>query len=239
MSSVSVFCLPHAGGGAHHYSNWSDHIGRGICWKPIDYAGHFSRAEEQHYSSFAAAAEDIANLVVRVGEDKPLALFGHSMGGALAYEVGWRLEQRVPRGQLKFVAVSSAPPPHDRDTSMTRYFALPDDDFIGHLLDTGGISVQHASQRQLMDQFLPLIRQDYELYHHYELQEHKKLNCRLGVMWGDDDNIKLSNMSSWTRYSQNEVIIRSWPGGHFHWHRNLPELCAELLNLARKGLADE
>jgi len=79
-----IFCLPHAGGGAHHYFGWASHLAPDIQWEPLDYAGHFSRMDEPAYATFEQAIEDLAERMIARADGRPFALFGHSMGGALA-----------------------------------------------------------------------------------------------------------------------------------------------------------
>ncbi|ADO08151.1 S-acyl fatty acid synthase thioesterase, medium chain (plasmid) [Pantoea vagans C9-1] len=184
-----IFVLPHAGGGAHHYYGWAEHLSPEIQWEPLDYAGHFSRMDEPLYTTFEQAIQDLAGKIIDRACGQPFGLFGHSMGGALAYEISQYLTERQMAEDLLFIAISSALPSNRRDPGMTRYYELPDRDFIQHLIDTGGMTKQMAAESELMASYLPLIRQDYRLYHQYQSPLHPPLKIPLYTLWGNKRRI--------------------------------------------------
>ncbi|GEM_PF-337672 len=229
-----IFCLPHAGGGAHHYAGWAAQLGDQIEWVPMDYAAHFSRMDEYPYETFTQSAHDLATIMVKQAAGRPFALFGHSMGGALVYEIACYLEQQFPAGRIKFVVISSALPPHCRDENGPRYYTFSDREFIQHLIDTGGLSAQLAEQKELMAHCLPLIRKDYQLYHQYQRLSPVKLNCPLYILWGEQENIPSKKMAEWSDYSHHLLMTKTYPAGHFYWHHCLEALTADLSVIAHQ-----
>lgn len=230
-----IFCLPHAGGGAHHYFGWAAHLAPDIQWEPLDYAGHFSRMDEPAYATFEQAVEDLAAIMIARAGGHPFALFGHSMGGALAYEIAQYLAARQLAKDLSFIAVSSALPPHRRDPNMPRYYELPDRDFIQHLIDTGGMTAQLAAQAELMASYLPLIRQDYRLYHQYQPPSNPPLSTPLYALWGEEEEDRKDNMPAWADYSHAFTGSKAYPGDHFYWRHGLGAVAADISAIANQA----
>lgn len=227
-----IFCLPHAGGGAHHYFGWTAHLAPEIEWEPLDYAGHFSRMDEPAYTTFEQAVQDLTEGMIARADGRPFALFGHSMGGALAYEIAQYMAQRQLSEDLLFIAVSSALPPHRRDPNMPRYYEMPDRDFIQHLIDTGGMTAQSAAQAELMASYLPLIRQDYRLYHQYQSLSCAPLSTPLYALWGDREEERNDNMPAWADYSHAFNGSKAYPGDHFYWRYCLDAVTADISAIA-------
>ncbi|WP_422529030.1 thioesterase II family protein [Serratia fonticola] len=223
-----IFCLPHAGGGAHHYFGWTAHLAPEIEWEPLDYAGHFPRMDEPAYTTFEQAVQDLTEGMMARADGRLFALFGHSMGGALAYEIAQYMAQRQLSEDLLFIAVSSALPPHRRDPNMPRYYEMPDRDFVQHLIDTGGMTAQSAAQAELMASYLPLIRQDYRLYHQYQSLSCAPLSTPLYALWGDREEECNDNMPAWADYSHAFNGSKAYPGDHFYWRDCLDAVTADI-----------
>lgn len=234
-----IFVLPHAGGGAHHYYGWAEHLSPEIQWEPLDYAGHFSRMDEPLYTTFQQAIQDLAEKISNRACGQPFGLFGHSMGGALAYEISQYLTERQITEDLLFLAISSALPPNRRDPDMTRYYELPDRDFIQHLIDTGGITKQMAAESELMASYLPLIRQDYRLYHQYQSPLHPPLKIPLYALWGEQEEDRNDNMPAWKDYSHAFSGGKSYPGDHFYWRYCLGAVTTDISTIVCQTFTEQ
>ncbi|WMV72858.1 thioesterase II family protein [Xenorhabdus griffiniae] len=230
-----IFCLPHAGGGAHHYLGWSAHIDSNIEWIPLDYAGHFSRMNEPVYSTFEQAAHDLANDIIIRADGRPFALFGHSMGGALAYEIACLMSEQQFTENLRCIIVSSTLPAHSRNPNMPRYYELSDLDFIQHLVETGGMTSQLAKQTTLMETYLPLIRQDYRLYHQYQPAIRLPLTLPLYTLWGEQEEERNQRMQDWANYSYAFAGSKTYPGDHFYWYHCLSEVATDISAIVRQS----
>lgn len=96
--------LPHAGGSASFFRSWSERLPPDIDLLALQYPGREDRFNEAP----ATRLEDLSDgaaLALRDFADAPLALFGHSLGAALAYETALRLEASARR-----CATCSSPP---------------------------------------------------------------------------------------------------------------------------------
>ncbi|RMU34006.1 thioesterase II family protein [Pseudomonas syringae group genomosp. 3] len=232
-----IFCLPHAGGGAHHYQGWKNFLSPSLDWQPVDYAGHFSRMEEDSYISFEQAVQDLAMRMLQYADGQPFAIFGHSMGGAFAYEIAQFLSEQSLSERVHFIIVSSVVPPFQNDFNTLRYFELSDQDFIKHLVDIGGMSSDMIERADAISEFTSLIRRDYKLYYEYTPKEHAPLLIPLHSFWGDQEIELNSKMPRWSDYTELDSLSTVYPGDHFYWRNCLEVVAAEISSIAGEVLA--
>ncbi|MFG3107085.1 thioesterase II family protein [Streptomyces tendae] len=218
MGVEQVFCLPHAGGGSHQYLAWSTALAPSFRWVPLEYPGHFTRDDEPHYADFDAAVAGLGEEIERRAEGGSVGLFGHSLGGALAFEVGRLLSARG-RLRLHAVVVSGAEAPGALRGTRERYFELDDAEFLRHLESHEGAGAGDPLARQLLVEALPLLRRDYRLHHSYRPAVHASINVPLHVCWGDAEEPPdgAEPMREWRSHAGAAVHFHRFAGGHFYW----------------------
>ncbi|HKB13826.1 MAG TPA: alpha/beta fold hydrolase [Vicinamibacterales bacterium] len=107
---LRLVCFPHAGGAASAYFPWA----RALAGYPIEVAaahlpGRDARITEPPPSDLDAVIDALAGAIEALTA-RPFALFGHSMGARLAFEVARRLRERGAAGPA-WLFVSGAPAP--------------------------------------------------------------------------------------------------------------------------------
>src|SRR4051812_17652626 len=105
-----LVCLPHAGGGASAYRTWPDRLPADVELLAGRYPGRQGRPLEGCGERMDALADQIPP-ALRPSLAEPVALFGHSMGASVAYEVAVRLEQQHGC-RLAALLLSGQTPPH-------------------------------------------------------------------------------------------------------------------------------
>src|ERR1043166_562335 len=83
---LRLFCLPYAGGGASMYRAWRPVFPSSIEICPVFLPGREKRIHEPHIRDCNLLLENLMKALVQF-TDEPYALFGHSMGAFLAYEL--------------------------------------------------------------------------------------------------------------------------------------------------------
>ena len=85
-----LFAFPHAGGGITAYQSWPEHLPDHVELMAVSLPGHGSRLNEPVISDIdtlsEAAAMEIRHSPAR---QLPCALFGHSFGAVVAFEVAF------------------------------------------------------------------------------------------------------------------------------------------------------
>lgn len=90
---LRLLCFPHAGGTAQLFHGWPALLPADVEVLAVPLPGRQDRLAEPCVESMAAMADVIATALLP-WLDRPLALFGHSMGACVAYEVTLCLEAR-------------------------------------------------------------------------------------------------------------------------------------------------
>src|SRR6478735_5558310 len=130
MDTEQLFlaCLPFAGSGAGFFREWNKlDILQELVIFPVQLPGREERFLDDPFTDIAEAVAELAPQVVSgAGEDTDIALFGHSLGAVLAYEIARELERTGHR--LRHLYVSGSPGPHNGRTE--RATGLPDEAFL-------------------------------------------------------------------------------------------------------------
>lgn len=115
--------------------------------------------------------------------DRPAALFGHSMGAVLAYEVARLLQERGSAPAHVFA--SGARPPHDRGDD--RVADQDDDGVVAEMIKLGGTDAEALRDPELRELVLPYVRNDFALIEDYAHRDGTRLAVPVTAIIGDSD----------------------------------------------------
>ncbi|HYJ55590.1 MAG TPA: alpha/beta fold hydrolase, partial [Mycobacterium sp.] len=86
-----LFIFPHAGGSAQYYVPFAKTFSTDIKRVAVQYPGQRGKQDFASFTSLPALADEVCTMVSPDKEGgvhgPPIAFFGHSMGGLLAFEV--------------------------------------------------------------------------------------------------------------------------------------------------------
>ena len=203
---TTLFCLPHAGGGISAYAGWAADAPPEVDVQPVRLPGRDGVAGEpcHRMSGLVAALTDSLP-----AGDAPFALFGHSVGAIVAFELAKTLADRGPR--VLFVSGSEAPAKAGRPDA--RVSDLPDEEFLAEVGRLGG------SPPELLDEpvLLPRLRADFAVAETYEYEPGTTVNCPISAFAGrDDPRVGPAELDEWAEYSTADFKRRVLPGDHFY-----------------------
>ncbi|MBB6625636.1 thioesterase [Clostridium gasigenes] len=212
--TIKLFCFPHAGGLASSYYTWTKSIPEGIEVIPIELAGRGSRYNVDLLSSIDEIIDDTFNQIKGKLTDQHFAIFGHSMGSLLAYELTKKIknELNIEPVHLFF---SGSPPFHtiiDKDKHTWN-----DGKLMNYLNNLGGVTSEINDNKDVWELFLPIIRSDIKNYELYEFKDNEyQLNCDISILYGyDDKTVKIENLKEWNKYTKGNCKLYGFEGGHF------------------------
>ena len=107
---TTLFCIPHAGGNAAYYALFGSFFPGSIKVVPLDLPGKGRRCREPLPTCMDAMSRDLLGQIRPTAQAAPYAIFGHSMGGLLAFACA-RLahESALPMPRALFVSSSATP----------------------------------------------------------------------------------------------------------------------------------
>src|SRR5262245_156411 len=91
---LRLLCLPYAGGTASLYRQWPDGLPSAIEVCPVELPGRGVRLGEPPSSDLSRLCDDVIAAIDEL-PGLPMAVFGHSMGAKLAFELARRLDDRI------------------------------------------------------------------------------------------------------------------------------------------------
>ena len=198
--TLRLFCLPHAGGGTRIYRTWSID-GVEVC--PVLLPGREGRASEPPIDNMPELIDSLA-AAMREYTAGPYALFGHSMGAGIAFELARALED-PPR----VLIVSAARAPQYRANLQPRPDPS-DEELLDQLSALGGDRAALASA-------LPVLRADTRLYRNYRFTPAPPLHVPIVAYGGaGDPNVCHENLAPWRELTTGPFLQREFPGGHFY-----------------------
>lgn len=105
----TLLCLGFCGGGTGPYHSWSDSLPAEVALSAICYPGREGRFLEPYAADWEELAADATTAVLSAA-DGPYVLFGHSMGGWMAFDVAARIEDAAgPAPEALVVSSCNAP----------------------------------------------------------------------------------------------------------------------------------
>jgi medium-chain acyl-[acyl-carrier-protein] hydrolase len=224
---VCLVCLPYAGGGAAVFHGWQRELPERVEVRPAILPGRDRRMREPAAREIGAATRALADgLAPHL--DGPFALFGHSMGAMLGYELAREQVRRGARApEHLFVSGFRAPHLPDRNPPLHR---LSDDEFVRAIDRLDGTPRDVLEHEGLMQLVLPTLRADMELVETYAWEAAAPLACPITVFGAPDDPIvSREELDGWCEHTTGGCRTAFFErGGHFYLHELRAELLAEV-----------
>ncbi|QOZ10383.1 thioesterase II family protein [Bradyrhizobium sp. CCBAU 51765] len=218
---MRLLCLPYSGGSAMFYARWRRLLPSWIDVRPVEWPGRGARMDEPLATDPHVLA---AKLAGELGGqlDGPYALFGHSLGAVIAFELAHGLLDRGAAAPAVLFA-SGAEAPAVRDGSRWRE-PLSDDALKQELRHLQGTPDEALSNAELMRSALPVLRADFLMCGAYVYRPRRPLPCPVHVFAGAGDETGREALETWRRETSASFTLDVLPGRHFFIHTQQAEL---------------
>ncbi|MEV6593955.1 thioesterase II family protein [Streptomyces acidicola] len=230
-----VYCFAHAGGDPRSFLAWRSALGGEAELVAVCPPGRGHRAAEprptlEEFAEGAAAAilAQEGDAEGAAGSGPPIYLFGHSLGGLVAFEAARRL-RGLPTLRHLFASGISAPAlaPSQRVRELA---ALEGREFAEQLSFFEGLPPEVMAHEDLLDLLLPGVIADFRMAAGYRYRPAAPLEVKVSVVGGRDDAyLHPEKMRKWHDECRTAPTLHWVDGGHFYFRDKSPRAVTDLL----------
>lgn len=215
---MKLFFLPHAGGSASYYSHWRSHFNDDITFIPIEYSGRGTRVKEPLNDNITEMRDDIFSkyiLPVAIDSENYL-IFGHSLGAVIAWEIASQIQLLNIKLPICIIFSGRLAP----NVSMSKKILndLPSKELIEEIYRMGGIDTDIKENSEMLNYFLPIIRNDIKIVEEYQLNYSaymNPLNANFIVLYGEKDIQTTNSINEWSKLTNMKCEYYQFDGNHF------------------------
>ncbi|WP_392667061.1 thioesterase II family protein [Streptomyces sp. LN785] len=215
-----LFCLGFCGGGTGAYLPWAAALPEDTELAVICYPGREGRFTEEFAETWEELVQDSLS-AVRSAADRPYVLFGHSLGGWMAFDLAVRIKESGGRAP-DAVVVSSANSPrrqldgHDMWPNSPR--AAHSDVLLVEWMTSFGLIPQHAlDDPDLREMAVDLMRADLQVRDSFRFRPGSAVDVPLQLFTGLTDEVVEPNTADhWRELAQGGFRHDVLPGSHFY-----------------------
>lgn len=218
-----LFCLPYAGGSEAIYYKWRQFLGESIELSPIELKGRGKRYNQDFYIDINEAVNDIYDSIKDEIEENEYAIYGHSMGSLLAFELYYKISSMGKRKPTHIFFSGYSAPGSIKEREIT--YTLPDYDFMNKIIELGGTPQELMDNRELLDLFIPILKNDIKILENYTYKDREeKISCDISILNGSKDSIKINEITEWRKHTSVKCNMYTFNGNHFFINDNVENI---------------
>lgn len=221
-AALRLVCFPHAGGAASFFFRWAKPFAPSVEVWAVRYPGREDRPAEEPLAGIEAMAGEVAHALT-VLADRPVVLFGHSMGALVAFETARHRDRLAGGAPVVRLIASSSPAPASAELALTR--DTDDASLQRDLRQGGGTSDAVLDHPELLEIVLQTLRADYRRLNGYRPISGATTGAPITVIGGrDDPTVDEADLAAWRIHTTSTFDRHIFPGGHFHLADTLPAI---------------
>ena len=213
-ASMRIICVPYAGGGASVFRHWHKAISDDVEICSVQLPGRENRFLEPAIDRIQPLIDELFWAILPLINDKPYALFGHSLGALICFELTRKVRSKgLAHPSHLFVSAREAP-----QLTPTRppIHNLPEDKFIEAIESYGGTPESVLKSPELRPILLTLLRADLAINETYDYTHDLPFDIPISAFAGlQDPLIKLDSVDSWKAQTSGAFQLRIVQGNHF------------------------
>lgn len=179
QATVRLFCFPYAGGSSLLFRRWRDTLPKNIEVYPVELPGRLNQRQKSPFTRMEPLVKEIAISLLPYLE-KPFALFGHSMGGLVSFELARFLRAKYNLQPVSLF-ISGRRAPQIPRTAAPIHVPLPN---LAQLRRLNGTPTAVLENTELMQILVPILRADFAVLENSTYIDEPPLNCAIAVFGG-------------------------------------------------------
>lgn len=205
--------VPYAGAGAQAGRRLAGALPSHIAGASVQYPGRGDRRDDPPHLDIVSFANEIADEIAASAwfAGKPVQLYGHSMGAAIAFETARLLEARgVPPARL-IVSGRRAP-----GAGLGVAAPRDDDTIVAHLRATGAVAQSVLARPAFRESILSVVRHDFAANAGYTAPKDAPIATRVTFLLSNADSyVDRAGAEQWADYTRGGFDLHLFDGDHF------------------------
>ena len=230
-AQIRLLTIPFAGAGSIVFRPWKDLVPHEIELCAVEFPGRWRRADQPLKRRISDLAEGLYASVNAGLEDKPWALFGHSLGALVGFEFLRLVRKRQSHLPVHFFA-SGRRAPHLETEADARDLYKLDDSALVEAIDQryGGMDPRIKANQDLLDLLIPILRADFEAFGTYCHQTDDPLPVPITTFGGSEDPVlPEGSLDAWQRHTSKDFRVLWHPGDHFFFQKQPQPLIKQIV----------
>jgi len=234
--ATRLLCMAGGGAFASEFQHWPAMLAGSADVVAVVLPGRERRIREQGICSMPELVDALAR-EIEPWLSEPMALFGHSLGALVLFELAVSLRDRFSPLHL-FVSAQRGPtvlPPPYLPSSST------DEDILNHIRALDGAPEEALANQAFMRSFMPGMRADIAIRESYcHDVDAPPLTCPVTAFVGDHDSLAgtPAEARAWERETTGPFRMVMVPGRHLFLRTHLSVLTDEIAATLAASVAD-
>ncbi|MBC7887441.1 MAG: thioesterase [Ferruginibacter sp.] len=212
--TTHLFCLPFAGGNKYSYREFVEKAPSFLNIITLEYPGRGNRMREPLPDDIDELTNDLYNQVIPLLGNENYAIYGHSLGGLMAYLLTIKLLGNGQKAPTHIFITGTTGPSALSRTEKKRYL-LEKKEFIDEVRELDGMPDEILNNEELLYYFEPILRADFKISETYVYEEHPPLDIPFTVITGTQEDLELPDIQLWQKETNYPVDFKRMPGKHF------------------------
>ncbi|MDZ8184152.1 MAG: thioesterase domain-containing protein [Nostoc sp. ChiSLP02] len=222
QANLRLFCFPFAGASASFFKPWADQLLPQIEVCAVQLPGRENRIKELLFTQLVPLLQEMIPALLPEF-DRPFALFGHSLGALICFELVRQL-RRLKHRQPFHLFISARQAPNSPDLHPPIH-QLPEAEFFQQVCRFNGTPSVILQNARLMKLFLSILRADLAIAETYSYIEEAPLDCPISVFGGLQDEVVLTaSLDGWREQTSSKFQLHTFSGNHFFLKSNQQEI---------------
>jgi surfactin synthase thioesterase subunit len=228
--AVPVLILPYVGGSATAFRPLSARLAPAVRPLIVQLPGRQERHTEPCVDTIPELVEQI-HVAMGPLAARPFAIFGHSMGAILGFELARRLEQKHGTPPIHLFASGRRAPSCPREE---RVHTLPDAGVVAELARLNGTQPELLGDPDIIEMIMPSVRADYRAIETYRPEPDATIGCPITVLTGDaDPQTTAAEADVWAAHTTGAFALTTYRGNHFFLNDHLPAIAGLITDTLR------